>query len=70
MAGNLDDPNFAKLLIENKANVNAKFHGDHDVSKGNTALIWASKRGNLKIAKLLIANKADVNAIRLSLFRF
>jgi ankyrin repeat protein len=45
-----------KLLIANKADVNAK---NND---GWTALMSASRNGHLEIVKLLIANKADVNA--------
>jgi ankyrin repeat protein len=46
----------AKLLIEKKANVNARSN------YGWTALMEAVDKGDLEMAKLLIDKKADVNA--------
>lgn len=51
---NLDD-SFAKLLINHKANINAKN------SSGSTPLHIAANRGNTAIVKLLIDHKANVN---------
>ena len=45
-----------KLLIENKADINAKD------SSGQTALIIAAKFGNLPVAVLLVENGADIDA--------
>ncbi len=45
-----------KLLLDNKADVNAKD------STGKTALHVAAASGNLEIVQFLIDNKADVNA--------
>jgi ankyrin repeat protein len=45
-----------EILISNNADVNAKA-----TYNGETALIYASKKGHIEIVKLLINNNADVN---------
>jgi hypothetical protein len=47
----------AKLLIEHKADVNAK------ATNGSTPLHLAAAKGNKDIVEMLIENKADVNAV-------
>lgn len=47
----------AKLLIANKADVNAK------ANNGSTPLHLAAAKGNKDIVELLLDNKADVNAV-------
>lgn len=51
-----NDTELMKFSLKNGADVNLQ---DKD---GDTALIWASIRGNLDVFRTLIENKADVNA--------
>ena len=53
-------PDVVKFLVEKGADVNAKN------IRGNTALMWASRMGNLEVAKLLLEKGADINAKNLS----
>jgi hypothetical protein len=54
----LDDRlDVAKLLLANKADVNAR------ANNGSTPLHLAAGKGNKDIVELLLANKADVNAV-------
>ena len=46
-----------KILLEKKADVNARKHTD-----GATPLFTAAIGGHTEIVKLLLDNKADVNA--------
>jgi hypothetical protein len=52
-----DRVDVAKLLLANKADVNAK------AKNGSTPLHLAAAKGNKDIVELLLANKADVNAL-------
>ena len=57
LAAYLKNYDIVKVLVENKADVNAK----NGVSK-ITALHWSARKGEFKITELLIKNGADVNA--------
>jgi ankyrin repeat protein len=52
-----DRMDVAKLLLANKADINAK------AKNGSTPLHLAAAKGNKDIVELLLANKADVNAV-------
>jgi ankyrin repeat protein len=52
-----DRVDVAKVLLANKADVNAK------ANNGSTPLHLAAAKGNKDMVELLLANKADVNAV-------
>ncbi|XP_064647015.1 serine/threonine-protein phosphatase 6 regulatory ankyrin repeat subunit B-like, partial [Lineus longissimus] len=53
------DYGVVRLLIENKADVNAIDNKDDD---GSSPLSYAAEEGNIDVVRLLIENKADVHA--------
>ncbi|WP_353270501.1 ankyrin repeat domain-containing protein [Wolbachia endosymbiont (group A) of Myopa testacea] len=60
-AGEGGHTKIAKILIANRANVNAK--ADHlEKTKGITPLHYAAVKGHTEVVKILIANGANVNA--------
>ncbi|KPJ74758.1 MAG: hypothetical protein AMS14_04870, partial [Planctomycetes bacterium DG_20] len=52
-----DQGDVAQLLIENRANLNAKARDEH----GGTPLHWAAALGRIEMARRLIDAGADVN---------
>jgi len=63
VAAATNNPEAAKLLIENGAEVDAKGFTSQDGSANSTALILAAEMGSVAVAEILIEKGADVNYI-------